>query len=716
MSALRFLRLSSAIGKNRAAKNTPQKVKSIRDARKDTELEEQMKEALSLSSGETGKRREHSSVTELCGISYKSDSDTDNDLCEFPPPKNGVLTQNVYAESAEEEHADFGEEFDDTASLVGNSSVQRESRAGWESSKLGEVTDIGSISNTRNTGDRVTGPNLVSPVTQNSVSESAERNSSAKPRPTSDLGEEGEEENLFDGEEDDECGFTNAFLRRLEKTQTSILSRRAALRNSRTIKKKRSRHFSGSAVRDPRMRMKQHWENYLETLSTSFFNSREARLEHSERVTKGRPAYQGVLVTPQNNPDMKCIYEISWKSREDLGQPMGTFEQFRVVVGQYARFAIASGMFRPSQLCKKGTLCDALCSLPAVQAFIRYFEIRSAAGTVMNKAFHLLRLARYATTYFTERNCSVQQGQIQNIIEYLKGVARVFKSESRRQASLRKEEEARDGSGLYLQEGDMVMFANKSVDELNDLIHSAKRAFREGGNSAVEEFLLSDKKIINKWNLNFLSALMFHGGGQRPQVYALLEAPSSVDLVSMVEDARKNGVFHLRLSFEKRARYVDLPNVIFPRVLYRPVKFHVNHVLPTLYKKHGIEVEDPRRKCLLLHTETGDSLDTRHVTASIRAFLKRFDPDLAKVSSMTLRASYATMMLLKYRRGETMGDLTEEKFIEYLAKLMNTSCEQLRETYISSEGGTFKVCAEMISGIMDRNGPISTANNDLELF
>ena len=716
MSAMRFPRLSSVLGKHRAAKNAPRKAKYIGDAICDTNQKERMMEDLSPSSGETGKRREHGSVTELCGISYESDSETDNDLRQSLPPKNGVLTQNVYVESADGEDTDCGEEFDDTASLGGNSFVNRESETGSESAKLREVSDIGSMSNPRNTGDIVAVPNLVSPVTQFSLSESVEQNSSAGPGQMSDLREEGEVENLFDGEEDDECGFTNAFLRRLEKTQTSILSRRAALRNSRTIKKKRNRHLSGSAVRDPRVRMKQHWEDYLETLSTSFFNSREARLEQTERVTKGKPAYQGVSVTPQNNPDMKCIYEISWKSREDLGQPMGTFEQFRVVVGQYARFAIASGMFRPSQLCKKGILCDALCSLPAVQAFIRYFEIRSAAGTVMNKAFHLLRLARYATTFFTERNCSVQQGQILNIIEYLKGVARVFKSESRRLASVRKEEEARDGSGLYLQEGDMVMFANKSVDELNDLIHSAKRVFRERGNSGVEEFLLSDKKIINKWNLNFLSSLMFHGGGQRPQVYTLLEAPSSIDLVSMMDEARKNGVFHLRLSFEKRVRYVDLPNVIFPRMLYRPVKFHVNHVLPTLYKKHGVEVEDPRRKCLLLHTETGENLDTRHVTASIRAFLKRFDPDLAKVSSMTLRASYATMMLLKYRRGETMGNLSEEKFIEYLAKLMNTSCEQLRETYISSEGGTFKVCAEMISGIMDRNEPISTANNDFNLF
>ena len=226
------------------------------------------------------------------------------------------------------------------------------------------------------------------------------------------------------------------------------------------------------------MRIKQHWEVYLEKLSTSFFNLREARLEQSEQATKGKPAYQGVSVTPQNNPDMKCIYEISWKSREYLGQPMGTFEQFRVVFGQYARSAIASGMFRPSQLYKKGILCDALCRLPAVRAFIRYFEIRSVAGTVMNKAFHFLLLARYATIYFTERNGSVQQSQILNIIEYLKRVSRVLKSEFRRLASVRKEEEARDGSGLYSQEGDMAMFANKSVDELNGLIHSTKGDFR----------------------------------------------------------------------------------------------------------------------------------------------------------------------------------------------------------------------------------------------
>ena len=81
---------------------------------------------------------------------------------ESPPPKNGVLTQNLYVESADGEDTDCGEEFDDTESLGGNSFVNRESETGSESAKLGEISNIGSMSNPRNTGDSVAVPNVVS--------------------------------------------------------------------------------------------------------------------------------------------------------------------------------------------------------------------------------------------------------------------------------------------------------------------------------------------------------------------------------------------------------------------------------------------------------------------------------------------------------------------------------------------------------------------------
>ena len=101
-------------------------------------------------------------------------------------------------------------------------------------------------------------------------------------------------------------------------------------------------------------------------------------------------------------------YTVSWKNKEDLGQSMGTYDQFDVVLGQYARFAVAAEMCKPMQLVRQEMIFNVLCSLPAVQASIQYFEIRIAAGTMMNKALNLIRLAKYTETCFPGNNCSVQ--------------------------------------------------------------------------------------------------------------------------------------------------------------------------------------------------------------------------------------------------------------------------------------------------------------------
>lgn len=516
----------------------------------------------------------------------------------------------------------------------------------------------------------------------------------------------------------DSVGFTNSFLQRLARSQAKILSQRAERRNPRVIKKSSWNRSATSIaeMKNPKLRMRAFWARYVESLPANFFTSKEARLELTTRVVKGKAAYQGVPVTPENNPDMQRIYDQSWRSREDLGQPMGTFQQFRIVVGQYCRFAIAAGMCRPAQICNRGILCDILCSMPAVQAFMQYFEIRSAAGTVMNKAHHLVRLGRYAVQYYKQQNCSLQEGQMIAVLEYLRGVAKVFKTETRRQASMRKKSDTRVGSGLYLPESDIQSFSNKAIDKLNDLVRSSERYFRTQGVEGVKQFFLKEKQIRRKWNLNFLSALMFHGGGQRPQVYTLLEAPQLGEFSELAEEAKRNGVFSLKLSFEKRVRNSDLPYVLFPRVIFRFVKFHVEFVLPALHKKHEFSDGDARKQCLLLHTENGFALSTPQVTACIRKFLTSVDPELRKVSTMTLRASYATMMINRYRRKETLAHLDEEKFLEYLAKLMNTSSEQLRDTYISTEGETVQACAEMITGIMDGNEGNDDSDDDFLVF
>ena len=64
---------------------------------------------------------------------------------------------------------------------------------------------------------------------------------------------------------------------------------------------------------------------------------------------------------------------------------------------------------------------------------------------------------------------------------------------------------------------------------------------------------------------------MLHGGGQRPQAYAVLEPPSSTDVLGMDEEVRESGGFSFDVSFEKRQRCSELPKFLFPKVLYRPL-------------------------------------------------------------------------------------------------------------------------------------------------
>ena len=84
---------------------------------------------------------------------------------------------------------------------------------------------------------------------------------------------------------------------------------------------------------------------------------------------------------------------------------------------------------------------------------------------------------------------------------------------------------------------------------------------------------------------------------------------------------------------------------------------------------------------------------------------------------MNLRASYASMMLAKHREGETLGRMTEEKFLNYLAKIMNTSSEQSKETYISTSTDTFEKCASILAGILDKERtPQVRTGVSLDLF
>ena len=85
-----------------------------------------------------------------------------------------------------------------------------------------------------------------------------------------------------------------------------------------------------------------------------------------------------------------------------------------------------------------------------------------------------------------------------------------------------------------------------------------------------------------------------------------------------------------------------------------------------MYKKHRIEEEDTRRNCLVLHTEHGENFETKQITATISAFLKRFDSESGNISAIALCAGYATMMLQKYLRGKNFENWTKTVLLSIL--------------------------------------------------
>lgn len=91
------------------------------------------------------------------------------------------------------------------------------------------------------------------------------------------------------------------------------------------------------------------------------------------------------------------------------------------------------------------------------------------------------------------------------------------------------------------------------------------------------------------------------------------------------------------------------------------------------------DFDDP----LLLYTRYGDFLITQTILHSIKTFMPSVYSRLHPVTCMTLRALFATSMLHKFCSGTMGGNMSEDRFLELVAKQMNVSVKQLCATYAS---------------------------------
>ncbi len=84
-------------------------------------------------------------------------------------------------------------------------------------------------------------------------------------------------------------------------------------------------------------------------------------------------------------------------------------------------------------------------------------------------------------------------------------------------------------------------------------------------------------------------------------------------------------------------------------------------------------------------------------------FLTRFDPELVGITTMSVRACYASMMVSKFRKNKIFRGMSESDFISYLSKVMNTSPEQILETYSHCDLDGFTTSANRFVAVMDES-------------
>ena len=146
------------------------------------------------------------------------------------------------------------------------------------------------------------------------------------------------------------------------------------------------------------------------------------------------------------------------------------------------------------------------------------------------------------------------------------------------------------------------------------------------------------------------------------------------------------------------------PFFLFPRRLSKFLGFHREVIRPIIVARSGTDERKNKESTILLHSRTGESLDSWRITKTLKTFLMSIDPELKNVTSMAIRGSYAIMMLKFYRERKIFRELTQEQFLELLAKMMNTFVHQLVNAYVSNGEQDFRGAAkEMAFALVKRS-------------
>ncbi|KAI0557081.1 hypothetical protein FGB62_345g06 [Gracilaria domingensis] len=383
-----------------------------------------------------------------------------------------------------------------------------------------------------------------------------------------------------------------------------------------------------------------------------FFTGSTAWLKDTSRKQRGVTTFIGLKVNGENCEDIKILYDVRFRSKAVVSKgPCSGYINLKSVAGQFLRWAVTCSLVDQDAGWKEGSLFEA------------------------NKCNALIVIAKVARSHLRPNLLS----KLEKVLTYLNGSASTAKDGARREARRKRLLEIEFENAL-LADGVVQKATRLAMHKLTDILRTASQDAQDRQGTFLRR-MKSNHSLVRKWCINFTALLVLTGGGQRPQAYASLQAPTTNELNRDIEtDFGK--FFSLRTNLdEKTNRSLSFPVVLFPRDALKFVEFHVEHILPFLRAKFKLapDSEDNR---MLYHTEDGGVLSSNSISRTIKAFLGSMDSKLSHLTTMSIRSYYATSMIHAFRKGDIGENNSEQRFLELLEKRMNTSLEELKAAYV----------------------------------
>lgn len=457
--------------------------------------------------------------------------------------------------------------------------------------------------------------------------------------------------------------------------------------------------------------------------------------------------YAGLALShePENCPDLRYVYEQVYEIRIRRGGRKEGYHQFKAVAGQLARFAVAVGVTDEGSFSQIGGLFQLTTNSKLARAFIGGFQANAQASTVYSKATLLGGLCRMAKQHFgkiSDVETPALLSRIDETANLMGGFRRVEKATSRRQTAVQRDQNRRDA---FIHPSDWYALQRRIEQDMTS-VWSGIRGLLDQFGINVHSYIDENPGLVRKYSLLLLVFILLTGGGQRPQVYCSLQHPLENIVRRWEEDeeavctgrdggssddgsgggARGGGRGGARREFgvnghaigsdeglggrqdgegtvklypaqEKTPRGTFYPGIVFSSTARAFFLVYARLIRPAVMRRtsrRSVDSLDPDRT-FLVHTETGRALSGENIRNTLRYYaggLGGLSGDLSRVTVMTLRASFASMMFRAFRQGKFPGRSSEE-FLSELAEIMNTSTEMLRTTYIATNGKEFDEAA-----------------------